>query len=55
MVGLIVCLVVLFLLIVALIGALILQRNVMKELRDESKHNFEEIMKDDQDAKRLDL
>ena len=46
MVGLIVCLVLLFILLAVGIWSLIYQRKVMEELRDETKKNLEEINKD---------
>lgn len=46
MVGFIICMSVLFLLVVTGIWAFFLQRNVMNELKDESKHIWEEIEKE---------
>ena len=46
MVGLIVCLALLFILLAVGIWSLIYQRKVMEELRDETKKNLEEINKD---------
>ena len=45
MVGLIVCLALLFILLAVGIWSLIYQRKVMEELRDETKKNLEEINK----------
>jgi hypothetical protein len=47
--------VVLFLLSIAMVWALINQRNVMRELKEETKHILEETMEEKQDAKHLDL
>ena len=54
MAGLIVCLVILFLLLVAGIWALIYQRNFLKELRQEILDNLvdEQIKEGDNNAKR---
>ena len=46
MVGFIICMSVLFILVVTGIWAFFLQRNVMNELKDESKHIWEEIEKE---------
>ena len=45
MVGLIVCLALLFILLAVGIWSLIYQRKVVKELKDETKKNLEEINK----------
>ena len=47
MVGLIVCLVLLFILLAVGIWSLIYQRKVMEELRDETKRNLEKMTEDD--------
>lgn len=51
MVGFIICMVILFLLLVAFVWIMVLQRRISKELREEIKHNLEEINKENNNVK----
>jgi Na+-transporting methylmalonyl-CoA/oxaloacetate decarboxylase gamma subunit len=51
MAGFIVCMVVLFLLLAAFVWIMVLQRRISEDLKEEIKHNAEEINKENNNVK----